>query len=93
MNAAVALDVGELLAAYDRSLRGPDSAHPLFGTVVERIGPLTLTHYGTHCIVGHPALDASTSAAQLVRKCSSARPRVWNLWSGACSPTTHKRRS
>lgn len=83
MNAAMVLDVGELLAAHDRSLRGLGSAHPRFGTVVERIGSLTLTHYGTHCIVDHPALDASTSqlAAQ-VQLCAAARvePVEWRVF-------------
>jgi hypothetical protein len=61
LNPAVALDVGELLAAYDRSLRGTRSAHPRLGTVVEQIGPLVLTHYGTHRTVEHPALDRSSA--------------------------------
>lgn len=85
MNAAVVLDVGELLAAHDRVLRGSGSAHPRFGTVVERIGPLTLTHYGTHCIVEHLALDASTSVARLaaqVRQSAAARvePVEWRVF-------------
>ncbi|SEE61557.1 DUF2716 domain-containing protein [Streptomyces sp. TLI_105] len=85
MNAAVVLDVGELLAAHDRSVRGPGSAPPRFGTVVERIGPLTLTHYGTHCIVDHPALDASASAAQLAaqvqqRAAARVEPVEWRVF-------------
>ena len=85
MNAAVVLDVVELLAAYERSLRGPGSAHPRFGTVVERIGPLTLTHYGTHCMVDHPALDSSTSAAQLAthvqqRAAARVEPVEWRVF-------------
>jgi len=81
----VVLDVGDLLAAHDRSLRDPGSAPPRLGTVVERIGPMALTHYGTHCIVDHPALDASTSAAQLatqVRQCAAARvePVEWRVF-------------
>lgn len=85
LNAAVVMNVGELLAAYERSLRIPDSAHPRFGTVVEGIGPLTLTHYGTHCIVDHPALDASMSTARLasqVQQCAAARvePVEWRVF-------------
>ncbi|MFI6979206.1 hypothetical protein ACIBSV_11535 [Embleya sp. NPDC050154] len=79
------LDVGELLAAHDRILRGSGSAHPRFGTVVERIGPLTLTHYGTHCIVEHLALDASTPVARLaaqVRQSAAERvePVEWRVF-------------
>ncbi|MEU7069984.1 DUF2716 domain-containing protein [Streptomyces narbonensis] len=79
------LDVGELLAAHDRTLRGPGSAPPRFGTVVERIGPLTLTHYGTHCLVGHPALDASASTAQLAaqvqqRAAARVEPVEWRVF-------------
>lgn len=85
LNAVVALDVGELPAAHDRILRGSGSAQPRFGTVVERIGPLTLTHYGTHCIVDHLALDASTSVARLatqVRQSAAARvePVEWRVF-------------
>lgn len=85
LNSAVALDVGELLAAYDRSLRGMRSAHPRLGTMVERIGPLVLTHYGTHCTVDHPALDASTSATQLAtqvqqRAAARVEPVEWRAF-------------
>ena len=47
LNAAVGLDTGELLAEHDCALRGRVPAYPRLGTVVERIGPLILTHYGT----------------------------------------------
>jgi len=83
LNAAVALDVGELLEAHDRSLRGTGSAHPRLGTVVEQIGPLVLTHYGTHCIVDHPALESSaTRLATQVQACAAARvePVEWRVF-------------
>ncbi|MFG1807578.1 DUF2716 domain-containing protein [Streptomyces sp. NPDC049040] len=85
LNAAVVSGVGELLAAHDRILRGAGPAHLRFGTVVERIGPLILTHYGTHCSVDHLALDASTSVARLasqVQQSVAARvePVEWRVF-------------
>ncbi|WP_042444989.1 DUF2716 domain-containing protein [Streptacidiphilus jiangxiensis] len=81
----MALDVGELLAAHDQSLRGPVAAHPRLGTVVERIGPLTLTHYGTHGTVDHPALDDQASAAHLAaqvqqRAAARVEPVEWRVF-------------
>lgn len=87
LNAAVALDAGELLAAHDCTLRDRVPAYPRFGSFVERIGPLILTHYGTHCIVEHSALDAqaSASAAQLaaqVQACAAehVEPVEWRVF-------------
>jgi hypothetical protein len=85
LNAAVALDVGELLAEHDLTFRGPGAAQPRFGTSVERIGPLTLRHRGTHCTVDHPALDASTSAPHLVaqvQQCAAEQvePVEWRVF-------------
>lgn len=83
LTAAVAVDPGELLAEHDSALRGRVPAHPRLGTVVERIGPLILTHYGTHCVVDHAALhaeseaSASASTARLVAQVqASAAERV-----------------
>ncbi|MBR7838799.1 DUF2716 domain-containing protein [Actinospica durhamensis] len=81
------LGAGELLAAHDRSLRGHVPVPARFGTVVEHIGPLILTHYGTHCTVDHRALDAgdSASAARLtesVQESAAARvePVEWRVF-------------
>lgn len=77
--------MGELLEAHDRNLRGAGLEHPRLGTVVERIGPLTLTHYGTHCIVDHSALDTSALTAQLAaqvqqRAAARVEPVEWRVF-------------
>lgn len=67
LNAAVALEPGELLEAYDSAVRGHVRPYPQLGTVVERIGPLTLTHYGTHCVVDHGAGDVAAASIPVTR--------------------------
>ncbi|WP_067829227.1 DUF2716 domain-containing protein [Actinomadura kijaniata] len=83
----MALDTGQLLAEHDDTLRGHVREHPRLGTVVERIGPLNLTHYGTHCVVDHPPLDAegSASAARLAQRVQAsaaarAEPVEWRVF-------------
>ncbi|WP_435107007.1 DUF2716 domain-containing protein [Nocardiopsis synnemataformans] len=49
----VAVDTGELLAAYDTHVRGHVPEHPPLGAVVEREGPLVSVHHGTHAVVDH----------------------------------------
>ncbi|MES9604478.1 DUF2716 domain-containing protein [Actinomadura sp. NPDC000929] len=83
----MALDVGRLRAEHDSTLRGHVRMPPRIGTVVERIGPLNLTHYGTHCVVDHPPLDAEDSAsavrlAEQVQASAAARaePVEWRVF-------------
>ncbi|MEU9842520.1 hypothetical protein AB0C69_25230 [Actinomadura sp. NPDC048032] len=83
----MALDVGRLRAEHDGTLRGHVRMPPRIGTVVERIGPLNLTHYGTHCVVDHPPLDAEGSAsavrlAEQVQASAAARaePVEWRVF-------------
>ncbi|MFC5186853.1 DUF2716 domain-containing protein [Actinomadura harenae] len=83
----MALDTGQLLAEHDGTLRGHVRMPPRLGTVVERIGPLNLTHYGTHCVVDHPPLNAEDSAsaarlAEMVQVSAAARtePVEWRVF-------------
>ncbi|MCP2343528.1 hypothetical protein [Actinomadura rupiterrae] len=83
----MALDVGQLLAEHDGTLRGHVRTHPRLGTLVERIGPLILTHFGTHCVVDHRPLDAARSASagrlvEQVRTSAAARaePVEWRVY-------------
>lgn len=87
LNANVSLDVGQLLAEHDGTLRGHVRMFPRLGTVVERIGPLNLTHYGTHCVVDHRPLEVEDSASvvRLVRQVQAsaaarAEPVEWRVF-------------
>ncbi len=77
----------QLLAEHDGTLRGHVRKPPRIGTVVERIGPLNLTHYGTHCVVDHRPLEVEDSASvvRLVRQVQAsaaacAEPVEWRVF-------------
>lgn len=74
-----------MLTEHDRVVRGHVPAHPRLGTVIERIGPLILTHYGTHCVVEHPALDAEAAIAPFAaqvqdRVAARVEPVEWRVF-------------
>jgi Protein of unknown function (DUF2716) len=83
----VSTTAGSLRAQYDEQVRAQVSTNSLLGVVVEQIGTVAVTHYGTHATVAHAALptapqDDIAAIVAKVRASAAGRgePVEWQIF-------------